>query len=379
MTTDEQGARVLRAELDEVARSAPAVGFGAADVIRAGRRRRRLRRGAITGAAAVGLAAVVTVPVVTLRDGSGGGSTAAGPATTPAPTPSPTRPQASPSAAAGPAVPGLTPAQADRIARECALSFGGDDGRAYPPGTNPSDAPSASPSRWAPVAVTPSAPQPTASPGTDPPTASPTTDPPTASSTDPADPTGPAVTPGSTVPPGQRLQDVVHVHNYVRDAAGAHALVYGPNDYLSCDADSSTARYDAGGASGLDTRWLPGPIAVDGWSGTPGGPRSSSDPSIGPAYELVEGRVTAEVTRVVVTAGGVRRQVPAVNGTYVVRIVHAAGWQPSADRPVITAYAADGHKVGSVTGFPRGCWVSPDGHVVNGQAGPDCRPALRWR
>jgi hypothetical protein len=312
---------------------------------------------------------VVAVPAVALRDGGGtagpAGRAADSPASTPAPTPTGPSATPSPTGAPGPAVPGLTPPRADRIARGCALSYGGADGRSYPPGVNPSDAPTASPSRWAPQVPTPTPAPPAASPAATPAAPIPT-----------AVPSG---TTGPTAGAGPRLQDVVHVYNYVRDGAGEHALVYGPGDYLSCDVGSSPLRYNAGGSSGLDIRWLPGPIAVDGWSAAPGGPRSSIDPSVGPGYDLVEGRVTAEVTRVVVTLNGERRTIPAVNGTYLARFVHSVTWQPTgAGRPTITAYAADGHRVGSVTGFPAGCWVAPGGQVISGQAGTGCRAALPW-
>lgn len=132
MTYEEQ---TIRDRLDEVADTAPPVRFGAADLIRRGRRRRQVRRGALVTGAAAALALVVTVPTLALRDdGSGGGITridaaAPGPTRSGPASPAPTTP-ATPATPARLTVPGLTAAQADRIARSCAQSGGDDPERA---------------------------------------------------------------------------------------------------------------------------------------------------------------------------------------------------------------------------------------------------------
>lgn len=136
MTYEEQA---IRDGLDTVAGTAPPVGFGAAELIRRGRRRRRIHRGALMTGAVAALALVVTVPTIALQDSSGDrtGIAAAAPDPTRTATPTrsatPTRPATPSPAPIVPArltVPGLTAAQADQIARSCALSGGDDPARA---------------------------------------------------------------------------------------------------------------------------------------------------------------------------------------------------------------------------------------------------------
>jgi hypothetical protein len=384
---DDEGAGRVRAELDAVAAAAPAVGFSAADVLGRGRRARRARRGLAVGGSVAALALVVAVPTLVLRDPGPDGLVVAGsasPAPTAAPTPAPTPPEVSPAPAAPP-VPGLSAAQADRIARACAGPAGGATAPAGPtvtpnaPGTStptPVGTPPASP------AVTPAV-TPGMTPGLTPPgpgTPSVGVSPPAVTPVPTA--TGPAATPrGWDGAPGTAA---VHVYNRVVDAAGEHVLVYGPQDYLSCDREGS--RWTVGqAASQLPTRWLPGPVALDAMSAAPGGVRhSGAGAPSGPGYVLVEGRVSRAVARLTVTVGADTAEVAAVNGTFVVRFVKSATW-PATDVGPLTIVPRDraGRALPGVTpSTKRTCWTDPAGKVVIGDraysAGP-CRPATPWR
>ncbi|HVQ89611.1 MAG TPA: hypothetical protein VMU51_01125 [Mycobacteriales bacterium] len=96
---DEQhddGARLLRAELDRLVAAPPPVGFTGADAVLAGRRRRRTR---LTGAGVTAIGAVVAILLPVLVFGRS-------PATGPQPT--------------GSGVPGYSQADLQRLTRECA-------------------------------------------------------------------------------------------------------------------------------------------------------------------------------------------------------------------------------------------------------------------
>ena len=209
MTYEEQA---IRDRLDEVARAAPPVGFGAADLVRRGRRRRQQRRGLAVGASALALALVVGVPAVAPRGNSTGGRGAiAGDAPVPASASAP-RPSASPAPGAGfrvpGPVPGLSAAEQRSLAGECGRAYGGDIGHVNP---------------------TPE--------------------------------------PGQTQ--GPLVRDAVRVFIAVRDAAGLPVLLYGPGTQLNCDVAGDTD--SAGGSSGdpgAFPTWLPGAVSVDNFSGT---------------------------------------------------------------------------------------------------------------
>lgn len=346
MTVDDEGAETVRAHLDQLADTAPPVHFTTGDVLRRGRRRRQVRRGVVMTGAATALALVVAVPTVALRDdGTGTPVTGSEPtpvattpvATTPGPTrpstptltPSPTgSPEASP-AGSGPTVSpitGLSPAEAERIARGCARSFGGDDGTVNP-------------------------------------------------------------TPGPTSA-GPRLQDVAGVYAVVRDAVGSHALVYATGTYLSCEFGGSPVEYNAGGATGDEsvTEWLPGVLAVDGSSAAEGGqPRKGTVGGPGsPGYYLAEGRVSSAVARVVVSFGGEQATFRPQNRAFLVRLVFSSTWKPAAaDTLVITAYDRSGRLLTTYDqDGPQPCYRTPDGQVISGKyevPTPDCKVALPWQ
>ena len=317
MTEDD----ILRGELARVAAAAPAVGFTAADVIRRGRRRRQVRRTAAAGTAAVALALVVAVPTVAFRDGGAGpetaGPTVAGPDRTPVATPTGVPAPPDPT---GPA--GLAAAEAARLAEGCGRSFGGVAGTVDP-------------------------------------------------------------TPDPGARPGPTVRDSVRLYNLVRDEAGAHALLYGPRTYLSCTIDRSGEGFNSGGGTGPEfPEWLPGPLSVDDSSAAAGGSRDPDLPPE-PGHQVVAGRVAAQVTEVRVELDGQQARVPVVNGTYLVRFLHGTDWEPAQRTPVptVTGYDARGRTVGTLTGYPRGCFTSPAGDVViDGRSGDGaaCAPAVRW-
>lgn len=131
MTYEEQA---IRDRLDEVAGTAPPVGFGPAGLIRRGRRRRQQRRGVAVAASVTALALVVAVPAVASRGGTG--NPAATDSTGPTNSSEPTTPTAtgapdgSVSVGAdgrrlpGP-IPGVSAARARTVARSCARAAGG--------------------------------------------------------------------------------------------------------------------------------------------------------------------------------------------------------------------------------------------------------------
>jgi hypothetical protein len=121
MTYDEQA---LRDRLEDVARTAPPVGFGPADLVRRGRRRRQQRQGAILVAAVAAVALVVAVPAVALR---GGGTPATGGPGGTAPAAVPLTPGRAP----GP-IPGFTAAQVRAIDLGCGEAYGGEIGHVNP-------------------------------------------------------------------------------------------------------------------------------------------------------------------------------------------------------------------------------------------------------
>jgi hypothetical protein len=116
----------LRSELDRVVAGAPPVGFTAADVLRDGRKRRRVRRGAAATAGVAALALVVAVPAAVLRDGAAPGGIVAGGSpqapVTPAPTPAPAT--GSPAPGDGTRALGLSADEARRIVAACAGQAG---------------------------------------------------------------------------------------------------------------------------------------------------------------------------------------------------------------------------------------------------------------
>ena len=374
---DDEGADPVRAELDHLAAATPPVSFTAGDLIGRGRRRRQLRRGAAIGGTAAALALVVAVPTAALRgagtDGTGVAAGTSGPAATP--TASPT------SAPDGIRVPGLSPADAERIARACAASFGGfEEAGVTPtpgvPGTSPGDPqPSATPGDPLPSA-TPGDPQPTTTPGDPEPSASSEPEP-TPSPTGAVDPQP------SATPRGWAGAPRVQIYNRVVDAAGEHVLAYGPSTQIGCDREGT--RWNAGGMSGLDTAWLPGPVAVDGMSAAPGGVRhSGANAPSGPGYILVEGRVSRQVARLTVAVGVDRAVVRPLNGTFLVRFVKSTTWRgDDAGELRITATDGDGRALPGVSiNSKRSCWVDPAGRVVVGNrdnSPAPCLPATRWR
>lgn len=183
---------------------------------------------------------------------------------------------------------------------------------------------------------------------------------------------------------GVRSPDA-HVRSIVRDALGTHAVVYGAEDFLSCDVRPGGKVIAGTVMSGTSLRWLPGHLAVDNLGATPGGP-AHSGPGVPDTrgYDLVEGRVSASVATVAVRIDGERVVVRAVNGTFALRIVHSLGWEPPArDRGIsVEALAADGRRLARISygPGPTGCYVAPDGTILTDktQRKTNCRPAVAW-
>src|SRR5215470_1445612 len=179
-----------------------------------------------------------------------------------------------------PVVEGLTPAQSDEIAWGCARSFGlpGPDG--IP---------------------------------------------------DPSRPLGP---PGVRIPQaGPNLA----VYNMIDDKAGKLALIYGDSAVLLCTIDGPAMKYNPGGGSAAPHE-LNGAFDVDSEEASAGGDLSSKKPGYRglPGYRVAAGRVSADVTRVTLTADG--RTVEAVlrNGTFIGRLLYPSTWDASAAARRIT-------------------------------------------
>jgi hypothetical protein len=326
---DEQqddGALRVRAELDRLTAAGPPVGFTGADLVAAGRRRLRARLGVVVSSAtAVGVAAAILVPSVALSrpDGPRAGSPSAS-RPHPTGTPTSTKPAESP---AVPTVPGLSPAEARRIAAGCARSFAGASGEV---------------------------------------------------------PTTPTAGGGGSAQAPVSLVDTARVYNVVRDAAGTFALVYGPSVVLGCDV-GGVLPYNPGGAVGDPgmPNWLAGPVAIDYTAASSGGHGGKYPDEHG--YQVVGGRVRSNVARLTVTAGSDTRTVRPVNGTYLVRFVHSVNWAiPGTSIPIrVRGFDAAGRPVGpEVPTAGTTCYVLPDGSLVGGgrpKAGDHCKPALPWR
>jgi hypothetical protein len=317
MTYDDD-AVLVRTRLEDVAGHAPGVGFTPAEVIRRGRRRRAVRRGAVAGGAVVAVALAIGVPATLLRTSAPDRiTTITADAPTPTGSPAPSSPASTTPAGVGAdglpvpgPIPGVPAAEARSIARDCGQAYGGDIGHVNP---------------------TP----------------------------DPGETSGPLV------------RDAVRVYNVVRDAAGMHALLYGPGVQLSCDVAGN--RFSSGGQSGDDVAMpylLPGAVSIDNDSG--------GATTAGAHYAVVEGRVAPGVVRVDVRLAGERILAAAVNGTYIARFVGATP-ESSAPPSRVTAYDAAGRVVG--TAQPQtGCYTDPGGRVViHDRAGDrNCRPATPW-
>jgi hypothetical protein len=302
---------LVRDRLDELAGAAPPVGFDPGQVLARGRRARRRRTQLVVGGTAAALVLVVATPTALLsgRDGT----------------------RTAPAASSAAPVPAqsvrVSPTEAKRIARGCALSYAGRNGRV--------------PSK-----------------------------------------------PEAGTSAGRLLQDVAKVYNVVRDGYGTAALLYAPDVIMSCMFDSE--HFNASGAITLGggvPDWLAGPVTVDSTdliSGSigagvviPGNPRLDK----GQALMTVGGRVSGAVASVVLRSPTRTVRVTPTNGTYLVRFtVPTPGDSgPGIPQVQVTAYDAAGRSLGRPG--EGNCYTAPDGHVVIGVRNKHwpCVPATRWR
>jgi hypothetical protein len=244
---------------------------------------RRPRRLALVAAAATAAGMLGVAVIVSVTMNNVGPSDTVDPA-------APPRQATSTTTFVRPVVEGLTPAQSDEITRGCAQSFGGSgygqDGMPEPSGPTGTGMPEAGPN--------------------------------------------------------------IALYNLIEDEAGKLALIYGEGVSLLCTIDGPAMKYNAGGG-GARPHELTGAFDVDDESGSSGGDLSD-DKYPGyrglPGYRVAAGRVSADVTRVTVTADG--RTVEAVlrNGTFIGRLIYPSSWEASAtDRITVHAYDADGREL----------------------------------
>ena len=305
--TDED-TTIVRDRLEDLAAAAPPVGFDPLQVVTRGRRARRRRTYLAVAGTAVALALVVAIPAIVLGGGRERRTLPAAPSSA-APTPAQSV--------------RVSAAEARRIARGCALSYAGRNGR---------------------VPNKPEA--------------------------------------GSSA--GRLLQDVAKAYNVLRDAYGTVALLYAPDVVMYCEVDGD--HFNAGGSMALRAGvpgWLAGPVTADSVDllSTPGGPAVPGLPRLpkGEALMAVGGRVSDAVASVVVRSSGRSVRVRPTNGTFLVRFLVPS---PSVGQTVpdvqVTAHDAAGGSLGQPG--KGNCYTAPDGHVVIGVRNKNwpCLPATRW-
>ena len=281
--------RDLHEALDRLVRSGPPPGLRSPDVLAAGRRARRRRTRLAVGGAVLSVLVVVgasaALPRILPDRASAPADGSVATQVSPGPFPSgPVREQ--------PAVPGLSPADAQRITRACADAVDGPGTRIglHPQGGKPA------------LIDDPSAPL---------------------------------------------LADVLYVHNVVRDAAGTVALLYSPFGLrMTCDVGGWGGPYDAefaafGSGLGKPPRYA-GSVWIDilGSSATNGYKGNK-------AWEVVAGGVDGSVARVRVAHGTATATVPVVNGTFLVRFLYEVAPVRAVHHGLtVRAYDAGGTLVG---------------------------------
>jgi hypothetical protein len=184
---------------------------------------------------------------------------------------------------------------------------------------------------------------------------------------------------------GRAHDDDLQLYRVADDSAGRFALLYGPAGVFGCHLGSDPADPTQDSllpVGPLD--WLPGPVSVDyafsivaaDWPGQP--------PSDG--LEMVAGRVTSDVARVVYTVDGRTGEDVVTNGTYLVRIRYAASARDREPTSMgtVTAYDAAGEEIATVH-LARAmsiCHKIPGGTVIPEETLADhrfCDPAVPWR
>lgn len=118
-----------------------------------------------------------------------------------------------------------------------------------------------------------------------------------------------------------------------------------------------------------DIRWMAGALAEEHYLAT------AKDTGGGHAFSA--GRVNDQVARVTITSGGRTVEASIANGTYIGRI-DFPGEPPE---PVtVRAYDAAGNLLAERDASRDGCWITPDGEVIQGDGNKpeECEPAQRW-
>lgn len=174
--------------------------------------------------------------------------------------------------------------------------------------------------------------------------------------------------------PGEAVEDADYkLFNLARRADGdRYALLYDVDKHVGSACTLPRDGGYFGGSSNFpskDIRWLAGPVQEDGVLSEYGRDRS------GWAHSL--GRVADEVARVTVTAGGRTVEPDIVNGTYIAFVPLADAAETPA---IVRAYDADGTLLAELDQSRDGCWITPDGDVIQGDKNdPDaCEQAIRW-
>lgn len=156
---------------------------------------------------------------------------------------------------------------------------------------------------------------------------------------------------------------------------GRYALLYDLDRHLEigCSVDGKEPGLGSFGADmsrpQRDIRWMAGALSEEHYLAT------AKDTGGGHAFSA--GRVSEQVERVTLTSGGRTIEASIANGTYIGSIEFPA--EPP--EPVtVRAYDAEGNLLAERDASRDGCWITPDGEVIQGDSNKpeECEPAQRW-
>ncbi|MGH3433482.1 MAG: hypothetical protein ACRDQB_11675 [Thermocrispum sp.] len=160
---------------------------------------------------------------------------------------------------------------------------------------------------------------------------------------------------------------------------GRYALLYdlGRNQAIGCsipgpDAEQLNVSIDYSTPQ-RDLDWMAGELAEEH--------ASSIVRDSGGGQAVSAGRIGAEVSRVTISSGSQTVEATIANGTYIgVLQFPSTVAEPPEDLPTVRGYDADGNLVAEVEPARDGCWITPDGEVIQGDDDKpeQCLPAQRW-
>ncbi|GAA3391307.1 hypothetical protein [Cryptosporangium minutisporangium] len=175
------------------------------------------------------------------------------------------------------------------------------------------------------------------------------------------------------------------LYNLVGDASDGFALIYTEELYLYCTVGGDVMAYNAGGGPVPSMRWIPSPYRLDVQASESG---RASDGSWRVEHTLA-GRMSKDVTRIVVEIAGTSTEAQLSNGTFVAQVEYTKP-KPAAEptspgqvreaQPKVRAYDAAGKEL-PAPDFPE-CIKTPDGQVIQNSDLPgdmtNCAPAVAW-